>query len=117
MKLKFKSGRHAPSFVLLMLAEEPAYGGLLLEKFEKRVPYNRMDSAATYRVLKELEKCGAIESYWDTPLSGRPKKWYRITAYGWDLLEEFKEDIYQSLRGLEFFLEMYRDIKKERREP
>lgn len=112
--MKVKHGRHAPSFILLMLAEAPAYGGLLLEKLEQQVPYNRMDSAATYRTLKDLEKNGAVVSYWDTPSSGRPKKWYRLTDKGWAMLDTFEEDVYQSLKGLEYFLETYNQIKQQK---
>ncbi|KNZ69292.1 transcriptional regulator, PadR-like family [Thermincola ferriacetica] len=101
---KCRYGRHIPAFVLLFLAQEPAYGLTLFNKMEEQMPHNRADSAAVYRALQELEKMGAVESYWDTSEPGPAKKWYKITRLGRKKLVEFKEDIEMKKKNLEFFL-------------
>ena len=103
-------GRHLPAFILLFLAKEPSYGLTLLNKMEERLPYNNADGPAIYRALQELEKSGAVKSYWDTSDTGAAKKWYQITKNGFDQLKQFKSDIEQRKQNLEFFLSEYQNI-------
>lgn len=103
-------GRHLPAFILLFLAKEPAYGLTLLNKMEEYLPHNNADGPAIYRALQELEKSGTVKSYWDTSDSGAAKKWYQITNNGFDQLRQFKIDIEQRKKNLEFFLSEYENI-------
>lgn len=111
---KCKYGRHAPAFVLLFLAREPLYGSNLLSKMQEQMPYNKLDSAAVYRALQELEKAGAVEPYWDTSEPGPAKKWYKITGAGFDKLAEYKADIEMRKKNLEFFLSTYEGLPKQK---
>jgi len=110
---KFKHGRHAPAFIMLFLAQEPAYGLTLLNKMEKYIPYNKIDSAAIYRTLQNLEQEKLVESYWDTAEPGPAKKWYKITVSGLNKLTEYKNDIEMRMKGFQFFLNSYEEIIKK----
>jgi len=107
---KEKTYRHAPAFILLFLARRDSYGAGLLKAMQSEIPYCFADSAVIYRKLQELEKEGAVESYWETDISGPAKKWYKITNKGLEVLEEFKEDIERRIKNLEFFLTTYKNI-------
>jgi PadR family transcriptional regulator PadR len=102
--------RHAPAFILLFLAEEDLYGAALLNTMQKKLPYFNMDSAVIYRTLQDLEGEGAINSYWDTNVSGSPRKRYQISDKGFKRLAEFREDIEMRMRNFEFFLQSYQSI-------
>ena len=106
-------GRHAPAFILLFLAGEKHYGATLLNKMNEQMPHNRLDSAAIYRTLQELEKIGAVESYWDTSEPGPAKKWYQITEIGYQKLAQYKEDIEKRKENLDFFLNTYQKLSGE----
>lgn len=105
-----KYGRHTPAFILLFLAKEPAYGSLLLNKMEEELPFNLIDGPSLYRSLQDLEKEGAVESYWDTSEPGPAKKWYRISPKGMEKLEEFRQDIEMRKKNLEYFLNAFRKL-------
>lgn len=66
--------RHTPAFILLFLAQKPAYGALLFKRLDEEMPFNLIDTPALYRALNGLEKEGAIEAYWDTSEPGPAKK-------------------------------------------
>ena len=110
---KCRHGRHTPAFLLLLLAQGPSYGLALLTKLEEELPYNKLDSAAIYRSLQELEKTGAVATYWDTSEPGPARKWYRITKVGHEKLREFKRDIEERKKNLEFFLNTYSKLMNE----
>jgi len=107
---KNKYFRHTPAFILLFLAQKPAYGALLFKRFEEDMPFNLIDTPALYRALNDLEKEEAIEAYWDTSEPGPAKKWYRITGKGMEKLAELRQDIERRKRDLDFFLETYEKL-------
>ena len=97
-------GRHLPAFILLFLAQESTHGSMLLNKMNESMPYIKADGPAIYRALYELEKLGAVEACWDTANPGAARKCYTITEKGRELLKEFKNDIEERKRALEYFL-------------
>lgn len=103
-----KRGRHAPAFILLMIAKEPTHGLGILNLMDEHVPNHRMDTAIVYRTLKDLEKEGYIVSQWADSDSGPKKKIYELTPNGRELLSEFKADIEKSINNLEKFLTIYK---------
>ncbi|NMH68391.1 PadR family transcriptional regulator [Bacillus sp. RO3] len=107
------TGRHTGAFLLLFLTEGDSYGGELLQKCEKELPVNPIDSAILYRTLKKLETEGAVESYVDTTNQEKPVKMYRITSEGKRKLDDFQEDIEGKVHNLTFFLNKYHDWKDE----
>lgn len=113
---KSRSGqayRHTPAFILLFLAREELYGSALLKGMEKEMPCYHTDSAIIYRSLRELEKEGAVESYWETDTQGPARKWYKITAKGLEKLAEFKNDIEMRKANFDYFLASYKLIKQK----
>lgn len=111
-----KHGRHTPAFLLLLLAEGPSYGALLLSRLKRELPFCFSDSAIVYRSLAQLEKSGLIEARWVSQGSGQPRKWYSMSAKGARDLEEHAEDIRRRLANLQFFLDRYRSLKPGIRE-
>jgi len=91
----------------LLLAQADAYGASLLNRLENELPNYRTDSAIIYRTLQDLEKAGAVESYWDHEQSGPGRKWYRITEIGKEILKEFRKDIAMRHQNLSYFLTTY----------
>lgn len=49
-----------PAFLLLLLADTPCYGALLLTRLQTELPYCFCDSAIVYRSLQEMEKNGSM---------------------------------------------------------
>ncbi len=71
---------------------------------EEEIPCFLGDSSMIYRMLQELEEEGAVESNWEIPGTGRPVKYYDLTAKGWQMLLESEEDIRKRMDNHLFFL-------------
>lgn len=109
--MSFRQGRHAPAFVLLALSRGPSYGLGILEFLERSLPLSTFDAARVYRTLQALEREGAVEA---TPgPSGAAGRWYRITAKGRRMLDDFEEDIRKRVANLSFFLDFRRRTARE----
>lgn len=104
---KIQAYRHAPAFILLFLAREDLYGAALFGVMQREMPFCHADKAVIYRVLQDLQKEGAVKSYWETDTSGPARKWYRITEKGLHILAEFRDDIEFRKKNFEFFLDSY----------
>ena len=111
--LAWRGYRHTPAYILLFLARNDFYGSALLKSMEQEMPYCHTDSAIIYRSLQELEKSGAVESYWETGTQGPARKWYKITKSGLDKLTEFKKDIEVRKANFDYFLAVYNTISHE----
>lgn len=99
--------RHTPAFLLLLLAQKESYGAALLNQLEQELPAYRADSAVVYRSLQDLVNEGDVEQFLGTDGAGPVKKWYRITAKGRTRLREYRDDIAERKRNLEYFLQTY----------
>lgn len=108
-----KYGRHTPAFLLLFLAQEPAYGASLLNRMKEELPYCFADSAIVYRSLQDMEKQGLLETKWKIIEGAQPQKWYKITPKGMSALADFAVDIKQRRENLNFFLSCYHAMVKE----
>ena len=104
---KSKNSRHTSAFLLLFLAEAPAYGAQLLTRMNSDLPFCFSDSPSVYRSLQELEDNKLVEARWETTGVSQPRKWYSLTPKGWDALEDFKEDILKRRANFTFFLHHY----------
>ena len=109
-KRRYQS-RHLPAFILLALAEKPVHGSAIHSVLIKRMGLARPDTGAIYRTLQQLEQEDAVVFEWDTSGSGPAKKVYRLTPFGWEKLEEWRQDIEARLANLQCFLETYRAVK------
>ncbi|MBV7272891.1 PadR family transcriptional regulator [Clostridium sp. PL3] len=104
-------GRHTPAFLLLQLVDSPAYGGMLMKRLEKELPYCFSDSAMVYRSLKDMEDSGLVKTSWETKETGKPIKWYTITTKGLEMLDELAKDIKKRHDNFEYFLSKYHSTK------
>jgi DNA-binding PadR family transcriptional regulator len=75
--------------ILLLLEERPTYGVDLLERLEKESGgLVRLNAGSLYRTIARLVDSGLIVPVEDpaVPSVGAPRKLYRVTAVGRDLL-------------------------------
>lgn len=107
---KPKYGRHLPAFILLFLTRGSTYGSALLNLMKEEMPFNLSDGPAVYRALNELEKEEAVIAKWDTSAKGAAKKCYTITDKGIMLLSEFKNELEQLHKNMEFFISEFEKI-------
>jgi PadR family transcriptional regulator, regulatory protein PadR len=108
-----RHGRHTPAFLLLQLANAPAYGSMLVKKLEEELPYCFSDSAIIYRSLQDMESNGLVETNWVTNDTGKPVKWYTITPKGLEMLDFLEKDIRKCHANLEYFLSKYQSSKTD----
>ncbi len=83
------------SLVLLSIlarADEPMYGyriAKFMEVDEENVPM--MKQGALYPVLRSLESSGLLESHVDPSVSGPPRRYYKITDSGLEILKSWSK--------------------------
>lgn len=73
------------TLAVLSQLDEPQYGYSLVQLLEKSGI--NIDQSTLYPLLRRLEKQGLLTSSWDTTES-RPRKYYVISDYGKNLLEQ-----------------------------
>lgn len=74
------------AWLLLLLDEHATYGYELRRQFA----WNRLsiDTAGIYRMLRQLERDGWVQSRWMRPDAGPRRRLYRLTAAGRENLDE-----------------------------
>ncbi len=98
--------------LLLLLRQKPAYGYELIEsltEFGLEAP----DPGTVYRNLRRLEEDGLVESHWDTSGSGPPRRFYKLTGEGEDMLRAWVVTIRKNKELLEGFLRRYAEVTGE----
>ena len=75
--------------VLAILAEEDSYGYAILKRV-RELSGGELEwtDGMLYPVLHRLERSGLVEARWDQAVSGRRRKYYRVTKAGRDQLAE-----------------------------
>lgn len=114
-RTKRKTGKHLPAFLLLLIAESPAYGGALVTRLCELLPDWAIDSGGVYRMLRDMEERGTVESDWDLADAGAPRRVYRITEAGRTELASWRCDIEERKKGLDLFLNRYRALERNRK--
>jgi PadR family transcriptional regulator PadR len=94
---KFRKELSSGTAALVLLsvldrAEEPMYG----YQVAKLVGAGRADvpmvkQGALYPVLRSLEKSGLLQSLVEPSVSGPPRRYYTITAFGHETLQQWTE--------------------------
>ena len=91
--------------LLYLIRESPSYGYQLLEDIGKLpFPGPSPDSAAVYRMLRELEKDGLVRSEWSHGEAGPAKRIYEITPLGEERLAVWVEAIRERADLLNAFI-------------
>ena len=77
-----------------------------------------VDSSLVYRMLRDLEEAGLVESAWESATSmGPARRFYRITSAGESHLADWIDDLRVTDETLHYFLEVYdRHISMSERE-
>jgi PadR family transcriptional regulator PadR len=93
--------------LLFLVREKPSYGYELKDRArELPLPGPAPDSAAVYRMLRDLEKRGLVSSEWKPGESGPSKRVYRITPRGRRRLEEWTGALKERVQLLNRFIRM-----------
>jgi PadR family transcriptional regulator PadR len=95
------------SVLLLLLHHEPAHGYTLLERMVE-FGLGAMDPSAVYRTLRDMEDRGWVTSTWDEEQSlGPPRRVYRITDMGDEVLAAWIEDLDETRKMLNRLVNRY----------
>jgi DNA-binding PadR family transcriptional regulator len=79
------------AYLLHLCAEHPRHGNEILHEIEARTEgLWAPSSGGVYTVLRKLEKRGLLEGSWEAGVT-RERRVYRVTAPGYDALEEFRQ--------------------------
>ena len=97
------------SALLLLLHFEPAHGYTLLEEVGE-FGLDAMDPSAVYRMLRDMEDKGWVNSTWDEEQSlGPPRRVYRITDVGEKVLAAWIQDLDETRKMLNRLVSKYRN--------
>jgi PadR family transcriptional regulator PadR len=97
--------------LLLLLHSRPMHGYALLEGLD-RLGFDTYpaDPSTVYRILRDLEEAGMIESEWDADeTAGPPRRVYRLAAAGDAYLRDWVAELRATDHLLHRFLEAYED--------
>lgn len=77
-------------FVLALLAGRQGYGYAILGRLEEmRVSNGPLDVGLVYRTLRDLDQSGLVESEWADETAGPRRRAYRLTAAGYEALDDW----------------------------
>jgi PadR family transcriptional regulator, regulatory protein PadR len=77
--------------VLALIASKPRYGYDLVSALE-RWELLATTEGTLYPLLRRLQREGKVEASWQESAAGPPRKYYRLTPHGRDLLERMAAD-------------------------
>jgi DNA-binding PadR family transcriptional regulator len=99
--------------LLLLLHYGPAHGYTLLEGLGD-FGLGHLDPSGVYRTLRDMEAQGRVVSTWDEEKTqGPPRRVYRITAAGDEMLALWVHDLEESKGRIEHLLDVYRRHMQE----
>jgi PadR family transcriptional regulator PadR len=110
-------GRRAVRMVeptlLLLLHYGPAHGYTLLQQLGD-FGLGDLNSSAVYRTLRDMEEKGWVTSTWDEEQAqGPPRRVYRLTALGDEVLAMWTQDLVESRKRISYLLGAYRRHMEE----
>lgn len=89
------------TLAVLSQLRTPQYGYSLVQLLEKSSV--SIEQSTLYPLLRRLEKQELVESSWDTTES-RPRKYYVLSKYGIEILEQLKAEWEKSTKELQNLL-------------
>ena len=82
--------------LLILLKEQPRHGYTLLSELAQ-MGLRTIHPSVVYRILREMEGLGWIQSDWDSNVTqGPPRRNYELTAYGEEALQNWKNELEKS---------------------
>jgi len=102
-------GRNAEPFILLILRAGRSYGYEIRSRLEG-YGFRRAarDPGVVYRLLRQLEEGGLIESEWDVSDAGPARRYYRLTDVGSAQLQRRSVQLMRQAEQIQRFFEEYR---------
>ncbi len=93
LKKELRSGLYS-YLVLSILEQEVELHGYAIRKKLGELSGGRLvpSEGALYDILKSLKKLGLLEDFW-VEVGGRPRKYYRLTEVGREVLEELRGEV------------------------
>jgi PadR family transcriptional regulator PadR len=99
--------------LLLLLWGSPAHGYPLLDQLGE-FGLAEIDPSVVYRVLRDMEEKGWVISTWDEEgAQGPPRRVYRLTPQGHEVLGWWAQDLQETRRIIGGFLERYHRTTQE----
>jgi PadR family transcriptional regulator, regulatory protein PadR len=77
--------------VLALISSKPRYGYDLVTALERWEPLATTEGTV-YPLLRRLQRDGKVEASWEESAEGPPRKYYRLTSHGRDLLGRMTAD-------------------------
>ena len=97
--------------LLLQLRRGAAHGYRLLEGLEE-FELGDVDPSVVYRLLREMELSGWVQSTWDEHRTqGPPRRVYRLNKEGERMLEQWTRDLESSRSRIDRFLRAHKETK------
>lgn len=94
--------------LLLLLHHGPAHGYTLMDELGA-FGLGDMDPSAVYRALREMEGRGWVTSSWEEEQAqGPPRRVYRLTELGDEVLSWWATDLHDTVDIMERFLRTYK---------
>lgn len=94
--------------LLVVLHHGPAHGYTLIDQLGEFGLAN-MDPSAIYRALRNMEQEGWVASSWnEEQTQGPPRRVYRLTALGDEVLKWWTQDLRDTRRMIDHLLGTYR---------
>ncbi|HLQ34858.1 MAG TPA: PadR family transcriptional regulator [Chloroflexota bacterium] len=101
-------GRGARAFILLILSQGRSYGYEIRQRLQDEFGYQRAaDPGALYRLLRDMEAAGFIESTWDIAETGPARRYYQLTEAGREELRLSADRLRRQATRIERFFELY----------
>lgn len=99
--------------LLLLLHHGPAHGYTLIEQLDE-FSLGDKGPSAIYRALRNMEERGWVASSWDEEQTkGPPRRVYRLTELGDEVLSWWTRDLRETRQIIEYFLEIYEQHMEE----
>jgi PadR family transcriptional regulator PadR len=93
--------------LLLLLHHGPAHGYTLLARLEE-FGLGDVNTSVVYRALRDMEERGWVTSTWDDEQTqGPPRRVYRLTALGDEVLGGWTQDLQETRRMIDHLLGVY----------
>ncbi|WP_297062667.1 PadR family transcriptional regulator [Thermococcus sp.] len=101
LRKDLRSGLYSYLILSILEREEELHGYAIRKKLSelsggKLVP----SEGALYDILKSLKKYKLVEDLW-VEVNGRPRKYYRLTELGWEVLNGLREEVETIIKTLE----------------
>ena len=115
---KFQKELNAGAIALVLLSvldqtSDPLYGYQIAKLLERHGDRARgVKQGSLYPVLRSLEKGGLLESQVEPSISGPPRRYYRITPSGRDVLAQWVAIWQQNTTFVDAILEGTVDVSK-----